>query len=451
MEDIESLDDWNAYDSQCGCCPMPLCPAPVLQCEVHAIELFPCGIQIGTGHLPDTHANCIVHHQFFKSYIETHSIDITKVTGSVFGGITTTVTEVWSGVYKASDTYAYSVTPSSGSSDDSGGSSSDDERNCFFTRLIEPGTGFSDYTWTFAYSGDMADIPTGSKLTQHDHRTQSYSGDPGFNRHTGCTSSNVITYKDAADYVDPDTHHCPPIAGPPDAVGATVKVISGTTFTYTTTVAITGTDRTDYIDIAGTEVATYEFADPVTVEDLDAEMSTRFAAWPYTGVATGGSGCSAERHLTLATCDTDSDSESESASDGDEVGILECPQSLAMQRMKYCFQIPVAHTGDIMNMDWQMVTFPEGYDPTDDSSPQPDRSEAEDKHYVWTGPGTGDQSDPSWLTPWSEEIAIASGNGSRRPVNLRITCYNSPFGAKPQFIGEQYIWPDATDSDSDED
>ena len=30
---IETLQDWNTRLGYCGCCPMPVCPAPVVVCE----------------------------------------------------------------------------------------------------------------------------------------------------------------------------------------------------------------------------------------------------------------------------------------------------------------------------------------------------------------------------------------------------------------------------------
>jgi len=452
MEDIETLDDWNAYDTACGCCPMPACPAPVLQCEIHALEIYPCGVQIASFLIPNKPSNCVILSQFFKTFVHTITYNRTKTVISSFGGITNTTTEVWESVCKTTDTYAYGTRPSSGSDSGSGmdgggvtSSSSDDSRACYFTRLIEPGTAFSDYSYNYDYSGDPTDLPTGTKLTQNDHRTQSYHGDPVFNRHTGCESSNTISYHGAPSWTDHVHNRCPDCG--PQGLGE--RLIEGTTITYTSTThehtGDTSNGTTDETAVSDS----YEFSNPVTVGDLEAELNLRFAAWFYTGTPTGG-GCSADRHLTLATCDTDSDSENESVSDGDETGLLDCPQALSASRMKYRHMIPIEHTGDIMNMDWQEVRFPEGYDPTDRSSPQPSRSEAVDKHYVWHGPASGDQSDPSWYTPWSNEISIDSGNGSIRIVNLRITCYNSPFGVKPQYIGEQYIWDD-TDSDSDSD
>jgi hypothetical protein len=59
---IETLDDWNAAISACGCCEMPSCPVPTLECESAALKL--CGFtptDIGILAHPDVDERLILY------------------------------------------------------------------------------------------------------------------------------------------------------------------------------------------------------------------------------------------------------------------------------------------------------------------------------------------------------------------------------------------------------
>jgi hypothetical protein len=61
---------------------------------------------------------------------------------------------------------------------------------------------------------------------------------------------------------------------------------------------------------------------------------------------------------------------------------------------------------------------------------------SQDNVTEWTGPGSGAQSDPSWLTPWVE-IPPPTAPGERRVVNVRYSfVHGSIYGVKPQVWGE---------------
>jgi hypothetical protein len=44
MTPIDTLDLWNSRLSACGCCQMPVCPTPVLICEVKTASADACGV-----------------------------------------------------------------------------------------------------------------------------------------------------------------------------------------------------------------------------------------------------------------------------------------------------------------------------------------------------------------------------------------------------------------------
>lgn len=102
------------------------------------------------------------------------------------------------------------------------------------------------------------------------------------------------------------------------------------------------------------------------------------------------------------------------------------------RRIRFRFQIPITHLGTYFKITYDVAEFPTVGDPSFFS---------EDNVVEWTGPGTGLESDPSWLTPWAE-IEPPTTPGERRVVNVRFICYHgAKFGVKPQVTGEALELP----------
>lgn len=101
-------------------------------------------------------------------------------------------------------------------------------------------------------------------------------------------------------------------------------------------------------------------------------------------------------------------------------------------KVRFRFRIPITHTGTKFFFTYDIADFPDDGDPSFAS---------QDNVIEWTGPGTGDQSDPSWLTD-EIEITPLAVPGERRVVNIRYTCYSgTKYGVKPQVMGEVLDMP----------
>jgi hypothetical protein len=95
--------------------------------------------------------------------------------------------------------------------------------------------------------------------------------------------------------------------------------------------------------------------------------------------------------------------------------------------------VPITHKGTYFKEIFDVIEEPEGWDDVTIFR----TFYAKDVEREWTGPGTGDQDDPSWLLGAHYDIPAPSTPGVRRIVNRRFWCYpNSPYGFKPQITGE---------------
>lgn len=100
---------------------------------------------------------------------------------------------------------------------------------------------------------------------------------------------------------------------------------------------------------------------------------------------------------------------------------------------RFKIRIPTTHTGSKYTITYDIGEFPDDGDPSFVS---------QDNVIEWAGPGTGVQSDPSWLTTDWIEIDPPDVAGERRIVNARYTCYTgTKFGSKPQVMGESLEIP----------
>jgi hypothetical protein len=104
-----------------------------------------------------------------------------------------------------------------------------------------------------------------------------------------------------------------------------------------------------------------------------------------------------------------------------------------IRKVRIRFRIPTTHTGSYFKITYDIAEFPEDGDPSFIS---------QDNVIEWTGPGTGGQSDPSWLAGDWVEIEPPEDPGERRIVNIRYTCYaGTKFGVRPQVTGESLEIP----------
>lgn len=127
------------------------------------------------------------------------------------------------------------------------------------------------------------------------------------------------------------------------------------------------------------------------------------------------------------------------------------PLGMTIRSALVQFQIPntwtdqvtgltVPFTGTYFKFTYDVIEEPTGWD---DPVPTVFRSfVSEDNVLVWTGPGTGAPSDPSWFTT-AIMLDPPTIPGIRRIVNLRLVCRENWFvGVVPQTTGDAVELPD---------
>ena len=140
-----------------------------------------------------------------------------------------------------------------------------------------------------------------------------------------------------------------------------------------------------------------EYEDEILPEEIDAEVDA--APW-----VSAGSSAEAERFNGST------------------------PTDKIYRKIRFRFRIPHTHLGSKFTITYDIAEFPEDGDPFFVS---------QDNVVEWTGPGTGDQDDPSWLAGDWVELDPPDVPGERRIVNKRFTCYTGTlYGVKPQVFGE---------------
>ena len=98
---------------------------------------------------------------------------------------------------------------------------------------------------------------------------------------------------------------------------------------------------------------------------------------------------------------------------------------------RYRWKIPHTHAGPYFKITWDVATEVEEGASTLES----------DLTWQFSGPGTGDEYDPSWLSDWYE-LALPDDPAERKVVNIRYEgIRSSRMGMKPQLMGDPYVLP----------
>lgn len=106
---------------------------------------------------------------------------------------------------------------------------------------------------------------------------------------------------------------------------------------------------------------------------------------------------------------------------------------------RFRWVIPSEHPGSYFKITWDVLFFPNEYDPEDPESPQPEIVAA-NQTWEWTGPGDPEEPE-TWKSPWIDLVPTAE-SGVVKVVNVRYECYtSSKFGNRPQTLGEFYDLP----------
>jgi hypothetical protein len=381
---IETAQDYNQRLEWCGCCTIPLCPAPFVVCET-----LRATIQI-----EDAYDDGIVPPGDFN-------LALWKVYRSLRTDTTSTAD------YDVDNT-------------GSGG---------FHTISTGSLTTLQDEEWDSLYwkYGGAGDFPTNST---------NYSGDGAFNetlqRNITCAGVTTKELVDETDYTITYTgpedewlveyrreeffYDCvPPLV--PDGSDVTESDESFNIIGVHSSFPVNGITKT----------TTFTVSDPVTWADWLAGAEAEMVAWLASRKAAGlweAGTCKAVYEVTEPTSYPPGPNTAYSHYSTTFGGVK---PSIVSTPLRFRFRVPSSHLGSYFKITYDIAEFPEEGDPSFVS---------QDNVVEWTGPGTGSSSDPSWLTPWIE-IDPPELPGERRVVNIRYTCrHGVKFPALPQVMGE---------------
>lgn len=392
---IEYQQDWNIRLGFCGCCPMPLCPAPVVTCETKTVGFNACG-------------------HFFRNPFGAASMEPWMPDDPVF----MECEEKCIRYASAAATVTNNV-----SADD--GSGSTYELSLAHT-----------YTKTYAYGGDprTCQETTGASGTGSSVEEVPYVADNvwikqeiEYTLNADGTATGTVT-ETFPDPIYNDTYPFGPIPFS-EAFLPADSWDNGT---------LTGSSSgTEPFEIFGEEFDlnwTLEvvYTGPITQADLEAEATTRLTALDW---ATGG--CGASRDLARGFCTPDDSDPSDSLIPVPEE-VPDCVQGIAETVFRYKLCVPPEHEGTYFRAEWDEVFYPEGWDDSTDSDPP--EPVVTPKSWTWTGPAGGvDNSDsnPSndsddRCSDWGLEVKIPAGEEGITVIrNMRTSCYeSSPYGIK---------------------
>ena len=421
---IDSLEDWNERLSQCGCCPMPECPAPSIECQ------------------SVTRSLCAMTASPSEYHIGNPSPNFDPANGGV-------------PLKEASVAYRMmKVTDSSSSQNDSGSASSRFEvmlsKNpetaednkvgvpayfCSKTRV--------DGTWTSDYKVKNAE----GKVIESGADSGSWSNAIAtpFGATPGTGTYTYQIFDENGNVTDSGSGESHQTYGP-----AWYGIWGGSVWnepeSLTTTVESTGLKH----EVSGYErTLVVEFQDAHTKESAFAAITTPDPAdteW------SGGTSSSVIASFVIGRAD-------EANADMRVTG--------AAHRIgRYRWRIPFSHKGGKFKLWWDEGFFTkewEAWKVKDDAHkawetahaaweqsqespkpPEPQEPEAPGeepakptltaKSVEWTGPGNAtDSNHASWFTAYSNTVKVPSATeGHTEICNVRFTCYQSAFGTKPQ-------------------
>lgn len=393
---IETLDEWNAAISACGCCAMPSCPEPTMVCESrsgtatkygYAPYIQPSGD--GGDPIPtlyETSAN--------PSYFSTV-------------GFAALYTGWWynsGGGYYFESLQNYTINWVSDDGVETGGTTTSDSWNnsnsATFDPISESGStsdGFSVVQpFFFYYAGASID-------TYSEALSDTYSLTTGYTK-------AADSFEKADVYLYQTSEPAPALQG----AGGTADLFK------------------HHFDVTETAKDTLVLSDPFTLADVvsEAEADADAEAW-----ATGACVASTSKLYWPNIEDKDWASLTE-----DETGFNNAyfpnwgehgPQ-VNVAKVRFRFQIPTTHTGDTVEITYDILDTPTTGSPS---------ITVDDATTAWVRPGGPVPTDPDdeyWFTAWIE-IAPPTTPGTREVVNIRYTgTPNNPYGVKPQIMGTAY-------------
>ena len=379
---IETLDDWNAINTGCGCCGMPECPVPVMECESISLPLD-CYLDMSlwAGTDPDIPSEdlCMRFGRMQAvNVIEAHREDDNGYTSDEVTSKSEDLEAVKSGV------------------------------SCeeVFTR--------SDYDWL----KEVHDVSPSNDRVWHDYWF--------FDKDTACSGRTIHTDSGSPGSDYDESYGCATVFTDYRAL-----IGDNSLWAYTSPGVFTYHYFIDTTDPATQVNDTYE--DTVTVSFLDpfdaVTLAAKLAGMSFDDDA-NGTDCSAEMA-------EDGECEGMMVTARSSRARFKIPATWADQ----VTGLTVPFTGTYFKITYDIIEEPTGWD---DAEPTVFRSFfLEDQVLTpWIGPGTGAPDDPSWFTDWIT-LDPPSVPGIRRIVNIRFVCRENWFvGVVPQTTGDAVELPD---------
>jgi len=387
---IETVQEWNTRLGYCGCCPMPVCPEPLMVCESKSVTTTPSDIQPVPDPLPDDTTWLTGGAGYVPFEVEGAAPG--DPLPALYASLKTThESPTYNGIYAI-----FSAETVTGNYTVFRHLKQTLELNGLYTeRLRRQVYLWISGAWSLVEDVDNTSPPTdprfGAGFADGAEWTRVREAEPDCDALTP-TLYRYLGYRD--EIPDSGTDLGDPWPSPPFGNIPATEYFSDC-----------------WIEGGDTE---YELGAPIYLSDLtDAPITDEYAP----GV------CVSALDVAWPT-----------------VGTYPCPpsfdQSIASAQktaVRVRFRIPNTHLGSKFYITYDIGEVPDDGDPFYVSR---------DNVLEWTGPGTGDQDDPSWLTEWVE-IDPPDAPGERRIVNIRYTCYSgTKFGVKPQVMGEALEIPE---------
>lgn len=194
----------------------------------------------------------------------------------------------------------------------------------------------------------------------------------------------------------------------------------GTTLTETLTITYSGTN-------SGCGASTTVKSDPITWADwmagAEALLDANKSSLDLAEGAWTSSSCSSAREALAAFEPSD-------------IGGLPYDGAFRLRKewSRVRFKIPSSGDSGSFTGTYFKITY-DVLEELDDGGPSIILT---DQVQEWTGPGSGESDDPSWLLPWITLDPPATA-GTRRIVNIRFVCRENWYiGEVPQVTGEAY-------------
>ena len=383
---VQTLPDLNAILTGCGCCPMPLCPVPVLDCQSLAAQAWSSGANRRTED---------GEFVYFRDKTITRSI-------SVSGSVTEEDDRIGEWIAFTQE------------------SSATTSEICTYDPLFDASCCLRSET--VAEEMTFASIASGTVNSYNlvgSIPSEGYT--PSCLRHR-YLSRSIETNREIDTVTGTVTDHVTQTLYEPDGSCGSGE-IEESSYDVVSVYATQSWPGFSQYSSQHSEVSTSTPPDTIAYTDVGyaamvAAMAAKLAPWlSFTDPENAtclGTDCRSSKALT-------------SEEDAKTANI-----DLDLQTARYRWRIPATWPGSYFKITWQALTVPDAGAPT----------LGEDQTWTWAGPGDPEDAEhESWFSPWYE-LAPPDVPGTRRVVNIRYECYRSArTGTCPQITGEGYALP----------